>query len=148
MVGFAKHFSSLENRPAGAAATAICLYLKPFFLSRSSTSLPSVPPAPSACFTEAVSKQRLLHIAAYDVTDPQRLRRALDVVKNYASGGQKSVYECFLTDAERERLIADMLAVIDPDEDRFLLLRLDPRSKVVTLGIAQPPAEPTLYYMG
>ena len=95
-----------------------------------------------------MSKQRLLHIAAYDVTDPQRLRRALDVVKNYASGGQKSVYECFLTDAERERLIADMLAVIDPDEDRFLLLRLDPRSKVVTLGIAQPPAEPTLYYVG
>ncbi len=110
--------------------------------------MPSTLSVPLSCFTGAVSKHRFLHIAAYDVADPQRLRRALDVVKNYASGGQKSVYECFLTEAERQRLIAEMEAVIDPAEDRFLLLRLDPRSKVITLGVAQPPVEPTLYYMG
>ena len=90
----------------------------------------------------------MLHIAAYDVTDPKRLRKALDVVKNYASGGQKSVYECFLTEAERVRLIREMEAVIDIHQDRFLLLRLDPRARIITFGIAQPPAEPTLYYVG
>ncbi|MEA3643999.1 MAG: CRISPR-associated endonuclease Cas2, partial [Lamprobacter sp.] len=44
---------------------------------------------------------RTLYIAAYDVSDNARLRDALKVLKGYASGRQKSVFECFLTDAER-----------------------------------------------
>jgi len=91
---------------------------------------------------------RRLHIAAYDIADPQRLREALKVAKNYASGGQRSVFECFLTELEAERLIAEMRQVTDRHEDRFLLLRLDPRLEVTVLGIAVAPREPELYYEG
>ncbi|MEA3277502.1 MAG: CRISPR-associated endonuclease Cas2, partial [Pseudomonadota bacterium] len=92
--------------------------------------------------------QRVLYIAAYDVSDPGRLRDALKVLKGYASGRQKSVFECFLTAAERGQLLAQIRAVIDTDEDRFFLLRLDPRTKVRTLGKAVKPADPPWFYVG
>jgi len=92
--------------------------------------------------------KRVLYLAAYDVSDPTRLRKALQVVKEYATGGQKSVYECYLSDAERTRLLRDLGLVLDEREDRFMLLRLDPRSRVRILGIAVKPADPDYFYVG
>ena len=92
--------------------------------------------------------KRPLYIAAYDVAHPARLRRALYEVKAFATGGQKSVYECFLHAPEHEALVSRMHAVLDPDEDRFLLLRLETRSPARTLGIAVPPADPDYFYVG
>ncbi|WP_295455489.1 CRISPR-associated endonuclease Cas2 [uncultured Thiodictyon sp.] len=91
---------------------------------------------------------RILHLAAYDVADPGRLRDALKVLKGYASGRQKSVFECFLTAAERRQLLAEVRGVIDPTEDRFFLLRLDPRGHIRTLGIAVKPTDPPWFYVG
>ena len=93
-------------------------------------------------------KHRDLYIAAYDVADPKRLRKILKRVKAHATGGQKSVYECFLTPAERRELLADLRGLIDSDEDRVLLLRLDPRSRVRTMGIGVPPVDPPFFYCG
>jgi len=92
--------------------------------------------------------QRQLHLAAYDVASPSRLRHALAIVRNYATGGQKSVFECFLTDGEKRELMKAMADVIDPEEDRFLVLRLDPRGKVQTLGVAVRPVDPRYFYVG
>jgi CRISPR-associated protein Cas2 len=92
--------------------------------------------------------QRQLHLAAYDVAQPSRLRRALHVLRGYATGGQKSVFECFLTDGEKRELIDAMADVIDAEEDRFFVMRLDPRSKVQTLGVAVRPADPRFFYIG
>ncbi|TSE31880.1 CRISPR-associated endonuclease Cas2 [Tepidimonas charontis] len=92
--------------------------------------------------------QRSLYLAAYDVADARRLRLSLELVKGHATGGQKSVYECFLTDAERERLLHDIARVLDEDADCFLLIGLDPRSRVHTLGRAQTPADPDHFYLG
>jgi len=39
-------------------------------------------------------KNRQLYLAAYDVSCPRRLRKALYVLRGFASGGQKSVFEC------------------------------------------------------
>lgn len=91
---------------------------------------------------------RHLYLAAYDIGSPARLRAALKLVKGYATGGQKSVFECFLTPAERRRLLDDMREVIEPGEDRFLMIRLDPRSRVHTLGIAVAPEDPPFFYHG
>ncbi len=93
-------------------------------------------------------KKRQLYIAAYDIANSKRLRQALFVVRSYASGGQKSVYECFLTDAEKHHLLESMKSIIDPDEDRFLLLQLDARCRVRTLGKAVPPQDGAFYYVG
>ncbi len=91
---------------------------------------------------------RLLHIACYDVSDDRRLRRALYVLRDYATGGQKSVFECFLTPGEKYELIDRVNAVIDPKEDRFLLLRLDGRRSMHVLGVARAPLDPDFFYIG
>jgi len=92
--------------------------------------------------------QRRLYIAAYDVSDDRRLRDALKVLKGYASGRQKSVFECFLTAAERRALVSEMRALLDPVEDRFLLLRLEPRGKIRVRGKAVKPVDPPWFYVG
>ena len=93
-------------------------------------------------------KERDFYLAAYDISAPRRLRAALYAVKDYATGGQKSVYECFLSQGERQELMTTIARVIDPSEDSFMLLRLDPRAKIVTLGIAVPPEDPPFFYFG
>jgi len=92
--------------------------------------------------------QRLLHLACYDVAEPHRLVAALKLTRVYATGGQKSVHELYLTVAERDTLLADMRRLLALDTDRFLLLRLDPRSRVHTLGRALQPADPDYFYIG
>lgn len=92
--------------------------------------------------------QRTLYIAAYDITASDRLRAALKVLRDYSTGGQKSVFECFLSDTEKCALLAEVAEVIDKEEDRFLLVRLEPRLPVVTLGIAVAPVDPDFYYVG
>ncbi len=67
---------------------------------------------------------RTFFIAAYDVSSPRRLRLALKVLKGYATGGQKSVFECFLSLAERQSLVDEIEEILDLDVDRFLLIRL------------------------
>ena len=92
--------------------------------------------------------QRALYIAAYDISSDTRLRDALRVLKGYASGRQKSVFECFLTEGEKRALVAEVRAVLDRDEDRFFLLRLEPRGTVHTLGKAVRPLDLAWYYVG
>ena len=65
---------------------------------------------------------RDFYLAAYDVTDPDRLQAALHVLKGYACGGQKSVFECFLTGRERQALLVEMRGVLEVSQDRFCLL--------------------------
>jgi CRISPR-associated protein Cas2 len=91
---------------------------------------------------------RSLYLAAYDVAEPRRLRAALELVKGYSTGGQKSVHECFLTAGERTHLLRDMAAVLEESEDSFLLLRLDPRARVLTLGKAIEPLDLPYFHVG
>lgn len=88
---------------------------------------------------------RHLYLAAYDVREDRRLREALIVLKDYSTGGQKSVFECFLTAGERRQLLRRIASVIEP-VDRFLLIRLDPNARFLTLGVASPPRNPTFFY--
>jgi len=91
--------------------------------------------------------QRHLHLAAYDVADDRRLRQALKILRGYATGGQKSVFECFLSRSEKRDLLDQITELLDLDEDRFLLVRLDPRAKVRTLGIGIAPGDPAIIYI-
>ncbi|MDO8844625.1 CRISPR-associated endonuclease Cas2 [Methylicorpusculum sp.] len=92
--------------------------------------------------------QRQLYLAAYDISCNRRLRRALFVLRSYASGGQKSVFECFLTATEKAQLLEDIGLVIDPDEDRFILLKLAGVKHIRTLGKAVLPQDGSFYYVG
>ncbi len=70
------------------------------------------------------------------------------VLAGHSTGGQKSAYECFLTPAERRDLLGRLRAAVDPAEDRVLLIRLDTRSRVRTLGIAREPLDKPFFYCG
>lgn len=91
---------------------------------------------------------RDLYLACYDVSQPRRLKAALKLARAYSTGGQKSVHELFMTPAERTQLIEDMSVLLQHDTDRFLLVRLDPRSRVHTLGRAVVPVDPDYFYVG
>lgn len=91
---------------------------------------------------------RSLFLAAYDIREPARLRRALRVIKNYACGGQKSAYECWLAEADIPRVLEGMRDVMDSSEDQFALIPLDSRRKTFALGIAVAPTDPTFFYFG
>ena len=94
-------------------------------------------------------KGRSLYLAAYDISEPSRLIAILKTVRSHATGGQKSVYECFLNRRERESLLCNVLALMDLEEgDRFVLLRLDVRSAFRTLGKGVPPLEEDFFYHG
>jgi CRISPR-associated protein Cas2 len=98
--------------------------------------------------TADIMETRSLYLAAYDVCEPRRLRAALELVKGYSTGGQKSVHECFLTAGERSLLLRDVAAVLDEADDSFLLLRLDPRARVLTLGRAIEPMDAPYFHVG
>jgi CRISPR-associated protein Cas2 len=91
---------------------------------------------------------RTLYLVAYDISDPRRLARALKVVRAYATGGQKSVHECWLLPGELVALKRELDGVIDHRDDSVLFVRLDPRMKPRTLGIARPPADPAFFFVG
>lgn len=90
---------------------------------------------------------RQLYLAAYDIVDHCRRNGALKLLRAYATGGQKSVHEVWLTASEKSALIDDMAHIVD-DGDRFLLVRLDPRSRPLLAGRAQAPADPVYFYIG
>ena len=91
---------------------------------------------------------RAPYLAAYDIASPRRLRSALRVLKGYAAGRQKSVFECFLTPAEVQQLLDEIGEIIEERKDRFFLIRLQPGQPIHTLGIGVPMADPDWFYIG
>lgn len=91
---------------------------------------------------------RALHLACYDIACPERLRAALEVSRRFATGGQKSVHECWLTDVERDYLLLLLRRVIDLSEDRVLIVALDPRRDTIPLGAANIPVDRDVIVIG
>lgn len=91
---------------------------------------------------------RIFYIIAYDISDERRLARARHFLKGYATGGQKSVYECFLEKEELKFIISKIRRLISLHEDRVHIFRIDARSEVHTLGIAVKPKDPKYFYIG
>lgn len=91
--------------------------------------------------------KRTLCLAAYDVRDPKRLIHMLHTVKDFACGGQKSAFECWLSGREKQELLQRAQSVMT-DEDAFLLVRLSIRETVYTLGIARPARDEAFLYVG
>ncbi|MEY4430012.1 MAG: hypothetical protein RLZZ182_2701 [Pseudomonadota bacterium] len=90
---------------------------------------------------------RQLYVAAYDIREDRRRLGALKLLRSYATGGQKSVHEVWLTEGDKRKVLGDMAFILGLD-DRFMLLRLDPRSRPLMAGRAVPPADPDYFYIG
>ena len=92
--------------------------------------------------------ERTLYLIAYDITNNRRLNRVRQFLKGYSTGGQKSVYECFLTDGELRYVKKKIERLIDEDEDRVHIFTMDGRSRTHALGIAVQPKDTEYFYIG
>lgn len=91
---------------------------------------------------------RDLYIIAYDICKPKRLNRVRYFLKGFSTGGQKSVFECFLTQGELKEVISGMSHIIDESADRIHIFSLDGRSRSHTIGTAVSPKDPDFFYFG
>lgn len=91
---------------------------------------------------------RKLYIVAYDVRHATRLAAALRVVKGFASGGQKSAYECWLDESDRRQLKSRLSGVLDLSVDSVALIPLAQRTPMTALGAAVLPDDPDYFYVG
>lgn len=89
---------------------------------------------------------RHLFLIGYDISDDGTRRRALKLLKGHAVGGQKSLYECWLTTAELLETMASLRRMIDVSTDRLVFVRLDPRAAVLTRGVAVAPSDGEFFY--
>ncbi|CAA6820385.1 MAG: CRISPR-associated endoribonuclease Cas2 [uncultured Thiotrichaceae bacterium] len=93
-------------------------------------------------------KSRQLYLLSYDISEAKRLRATLKCVRAYATGGQKSVHECWLSDAEKGDLLATLSQIIDESTDSLIIIRLDPRQKTHALGRGIVIEDPDWFYLG
>jgi len=89
---------------------------------------------------------RKLFIIAYDITDNKRITKVRNFLRGYSTGGQKSVYECFLSDAELSVVIEKLKWMIQKEQDRIHVFQVDRRAPVTCLGIAVKPKDPSFFY--
>lgn len=91
---------------------------------------------------------RTLYLVAYDISHPARLNRVRYFLKGYSTGGQKSVYECFLTEGELKTVQWGLKNIIEAEDDRVHIFTMDARSRTHTLGIAVQPHDPAYFFIG
>ena len=91
---------------------------------------------------------RKLYIVAYDLTDEKRITKMRYFLTGYSVGGQKSVYECYLTETELETVMEKIKDIILPVADRVHIFPIDGRSRPHLLGKAIPPQDPQFFYVG
>jgi len=66
----------------------------------------------------------MLHLVAYDIADPKRLRLVARICENYGYRVEKSVFECNLNDDQFRALWRDLNAIIDTEEDALVAYRI------------------------
>ena len=60
-------------------------------------------------------------LVCYDVRDPERLRRAAKHMEGYGERMQYSVFRCWLTRLEMERLRWELTGLLSPEDDVLLI---------------------------
>lgn len=88
-----------------------------------------------------------LYLVAYDVKDDKRLNEVHSIVKDYAIGGQKSAFECFLSYQQHQTIRQRLQAAIDTEIDRIMIIPIN-ANKLATLGTAIPPKNLDFFYIG
>lgn len=91
---------------------------------------------------------RRLHVVCYDIRTAVRRRAALKISRRYATGGQKSVHECWVDRAERAHLLQMLQLAIHERTDRIMMVRLDPHRSTITLGAAHSPVDAECIVLG
>lgn len=81
---------------------------------------------------------RTLYLVAYDVCHPSRLQKVCRYLTGFKVGGQKSVFEIWVTPAEIRQIRSHLDRMMDPDEDRLHIFALETRMQPRCFGVATP----------
>ncbi|WP_314868036.1 CRISPR-associated endonuclease Cas2 [Aggregatibacter kilianii] len=84
-----------------------------------------------------MSAARTRYLIAYDIADAKRLYQVHKKVEAYAIGGQKSFYECWMTQHERLKLQENLTALMDNIEDRVFIFQLHSNTEPQLFGTAK-----------
>ena len=68
--------------------------------------------------------RRSRYLIAYDIADSHRLYQMHKHIEAFAIGGQKSFYECWLTEHEMMKFKQEVNALIDPSDDCVFIFRI------------------------
>jgi CRISPR-associated protein Cas2 len=60
-------------------------------------------------------------LVCYDVRDPERLRKAAKHLEGYGERMQYSVFRCWMTRVEMERLRWELTEILAPEDDVLLM---------------------------
>lgn len=66
----------------------------------------------------------MLHLIAYDIGHPRRLRRVAKICSDYGIRMERSVFECDLTDEQMAQFWNRLCSVVDEDSDRVFDYRI------------------------
>ena len=59
----------------------------------------------------------MVHVIAYDIEDDKRRTKVARVLKSYGYRVQRSVFECTLTEKKLKRMIAELEALLKPEDE-------------------------------
>lgn len=60
-----------------------------------------------------------LYLICFDIHEEARLRNVAILLENHGQRVQKSVFECYLNDTEKENLKNQLKHLIDPQQDKI-----------------------------
>lgn len=80
---------------------------------------------------------RTPYLIAYDISDTRTQARVRRILQGYATGGQQSLFCCWLSDAEYRRLLYTIPPQLDPATDRLHIFRVTEQTETRLLGKAK-----------
>lgn len=89
----------------------------------------------------------MLVLIVYDIPDNKRRQKLATFLEGYGRRVQKSVFECFISLAEMQKLYALVERRVKPAEDnvRFYWIAADALPRTLTIGSSGPEPPPQLY---
>jgi len=81
-----------------------------------------------------VGQRKYFIIVCYDITEPKRLVRTAKVCLGFGERVQKSVFECHLKLNQLNKLVEQLLQVIDPELDCLRIYKIAGEPNVLTWG--------------
>ena len=91
-----------------------------------------------------MSKQ--LHLIAYDISNNKKRKKISDLLDRYGERINLSVYECMLTDVQKEDIINQLKVIMDKNDIvKIYFICSTCYSKSIHLGKKEPPKETNVF---
>ena len=92
----------------------------------------------------------MLHLLAYDIADDKRRAKTSKLLEGYGFRSEFSVFEADLDPADLVFLQADLLDIVDPDEDKLFIYPICQRCRkaIIRLAGQPPPIDDNTFIIG